>query len=81
MPVMVIGLLVPMFLLAKVAVTALWVRVTTSSVTTPTSAAEVFTSRSVAETVESYTRLVAVMPETVRPLAVMSAVVAGWVSV
>ena len=81
MPVMVIGLLVPMFLFAKLAVAALWARVTVSFVSTPTRAAEVFTSRSVAETVESYTRLVAVMPDTVRPLAVIDAVVLGWVSV
>ena len=81
MPVMVIGLLVPMFLFANVAVAALWVRVTVSFVSTPTRAAEVFTRRSVAATVESYTRLVAVMPDTVRPLAVIEAVVLGWVSV
>ena len=48
MPVMVIGLLVPMFLFAKVAVAALWVRVTTSLVSTPTRAAEVLTSSEVA---------------------------------
>ena len=81
MPAMVIGLLVPMFLFAKVAVAALWVRVTTSSGTTPTSAAEVLTNNAVAEAVESYTRLLAVMPDTVRFLAVISAVVLGWVSV
>ena len=81
MPVMVIGLLVPMFLFAKVAVAALWLRVTTSLVSMPTSAAEVFSSRSVAESDELYMRLVAVMPETVRPLAVIDAEVDGWVSV
>ena len=44
-------------------------------------AAEVLTRRAVAKLVESYTRSVAVMPVTVRPLAVMFAVVLGWVSV
>ena len=81
MPMIVIGLLVPIVLFANVAVAALWVRVTVSFVSTPTRAAEVFTNRSVAETVESYTRLVAVMPDTVSSLAVIDAVVVGWVSV
>ena len=81
MPAIVIVLFVPMFLFAKVAVAELWVRVTTSDVSFPTSAAEPFTRRSVAATVESYTRLLAVMPDTVSSLSVMFAVVLGWVSV
>ena len=73
-------LFVPMFLFAKVAVAALWVRVTTSLVSTPTSSADVFTRRPVAATVESYTRLFAVIPETVRFLAVIEAEADGWLS-
>ena len=81
MPATVIGLLVLTFLFANVAVAALWLRVTTSDPCLPTSAAEVFTRRSVAEVVESYTRLVAVMPDTVSTAAVIEAEVVGWVSV
>ena len=78
---MVIGLLVPMFLFANVAVAALCEIVTTSDPCLPTRAAEPLTRRSVAETVESYTRSVAVIPDTVSSLAVIDAEVDGWVSV
>ena len=76
-PVMVIGLLVPMFLFAKVAVAALWLSVTMSPVSTPDSADEVFTRSDVATADALYTRLVAVMPVTVRILRTMDAVTVG----
>ena len=77
MPVMVICLLVPMFLFAKVAVAELWLSVTVSPVSTPDSAAEVFTRSDVATADASYTRSVAVMPVTVRILRTMEAVTVG----
>ena len=77
MPEMVIGLLVPMFLFAKLAVAALWFSVTVSPVSTPDSAADVFTSSEVATADASYTRSVAVMPVTVRILRTMEAVTVG----
>ena len=49
MPAIVTGLLVPMFLFAKVAVAALWFSVTVSPVSTPNNAAPVFTRSDVAE--------------------------------
>ena len=48
MPVMVIGLFVPIVLFANIATDPLWSIVTMSFVSTPTSAAEVFTSWAVA---------------------------------
>ena len=53
MPVMVIGLLVPIVLSAKVAAALAVERVTVSEPCLPANAAEPFTNRSVAETVES----------------------------
>ena len=55
--------------------------VTTSLPCLPTSAADPRTSCNVAFVVESYTRLFAVMPETVSSFAKIDAVVVGWVSV
>ena len=80
-PVMVTVLLVPMFLFAKVAAALVVVRVTTSEPCLPTRAAEVFTSCAVADVDALYVRSVAVTPETVSSLAVIEAVVLGWVSV
>ena len=77
MPEMVIGLLVPIFLFAKVAVAELWLSVTVSPVSTPDSAAEVFTRSDVATADASYTRSVAVMPMTVRILRTIEAVTVG----
>ena len=77
MPVIVIVLLLPMFLLAKVATAALWSSVTESFVSTPTRAAEVFTSCAVAFADALYTRSLAVIPETMSSLTVMFAVVEG----
>ena len=77
MPAMVIVLLVPMFLFAKVAVAAPWFSVTVSPVSMPDSAAEVFTRSDVATADASYTRSVAVMPVTVRILRTMEAVTVG----
>ena len=81
MPAIVIGLLVPMFLLVKLAVAALWSSVMLSFVSTPSNAAEVFTRSAVAESEALYMRLVAVMPDTESSLAVIDAEVDGWVSV
>ena len=81
MPVMVIGLFVPMFLFAKVAAAFAVESTTSSDPCLPTSTAEPFTRRAVATTPESYTRSVAVIPETVSSLAVIFAVVLGWASV
>ena len=68
------------FLFAKLAVAALWSSVTASPDSTPERAAEPFTRSAVADVVASYTRLLAVMPETVRVLAVTLALAAGCVS-
>ena len=69
------------FLFANVAVAPEVESTTVSLASLPTSAAEPSTSCEVALVVASYVRLFAVMPETVRTLPVMSAVVVGWVSV
>ena len=76
---MVTVLLVPMFLLANVPVAAVVDNVTTSFASTPTSAADPFTN--VAVVLALYVLLLAVMPLMVSSLAVMEAVVVGWVSV
>ena len=70
-----------MFLFAKVAAAFAVESTTSSDPCLPTSAAEPFTRRVVATTPESYTRSVAVIPVTVSSLAVIDAVVVGWVSV
>ena len=80
MPAIVIGLLLPIVLDAKVAVAALWSRVTVSLLSTPESAAAPFTRRLVADVVRSYSRLFAVIPVTVSGLAVTVPVNEGWVS-
>ena len=74
-------LFVPTFLLAKVAVAAVVTSDTVSFVSTPTNAAEALFNNAVADVVALYTRLLAVMPLTVRVFTVMLAVVVGWVSV
>ena len=67
-------------LFANVAVADAVESVTVSPVSLPTSAADPRTSSEVADVVESYTRLLAVMPDTVSSFAVMLAVVVGWLS-
>ena len=74
-------MLVPTFLLAKVAVALDVDKETLSPLMTPDSAAEFLFNKAVAETVESYSRLLVVMPVTVRVFVVMFADVVGWVSV
>ena len=68
---------VPTFLSANVAVALPVARLTTSFGTTPTSAAEALFNCAVADAVPSYVLLFAVMPLTVRPLAVTEADVVG----
>ena len=71
----------PTVLSANAPATELVDNVTLSPLTTPASVADPETSCAVAFAVPSYTRLLAVMPVTVSSLAVMDAVVVGWVSV
>ena len=80
-PVIVIAFAVPTALSANVPAMPLVEMLTTSFVSTPTSDAEFVLSRVVALVVESYTRLLVVIPVTVRFFAVMFAVVEGCVSV
>ena len=77
MPVIVTVLLGPMFLLANVAVAPLWSRVIGSLPWIPESAADVLIRSGVATADALYTRLFAVIPVTVRFIAVMEAVVEG----
>ena len=70
-------LFVPTFLLAKLAVADAVESVTVSPLMTPDNAAEPLLSRAVAESVPSYSRLLAVMPVTASAFAVMDAVVVG----
>ena len=80
-PARVMTLLVPTFLLAKVAVALDVDRVTLSPPITPESEAEFLLRSAVAESVALYSRLFAVMPVTVSVFLEMSAVAVGWVSV
>ncbi len=72
-------LAVPTFLSAKTPVAPAVLSVTVSPDSTPTRAAPA--TFNVAVVVRSYTLLLAVTPVTVSAFAVMSAEVAGWVSV
>ena len=80
-PAMVMVLFVPTVFVANVAVALAVLSTTESLPWIPTRAADDFCNRPVAAVVRSYTRSLAVMPETVSVFAVISAVVVGWVRV
>ena len=79
-PAIVTVLFVPTVFVAKVAVAELVDNVMLSLPCTPTSVADPKISCAVAAVVESYTRLLAVMPETVSSFVVMFAVAEGCVN-
>ena len=81
LPMTVTVLLVPIVLVANVAVAPDVDNVTTSPDSLPTIAADPLFKRAVADVVASYTRSFAVIPVMVSSLAVIDAVVVGWVSV
>ena len=74
-------LLVSTAFVVNVAVADEVLSATVSPLMTPDSAAEPLLRSAVAELVASYSRLLAVMPVTVRSLARIDAVVVGWVMV
>ena len=77
LPAMVTVLLLPIVLVANVAVALVVERVTVSPVSLPTIAADALFNNAVAEVVASYTRSFAVMPLMVSVFAVIDAMVVG----